>query len=175
MLSSLIYAEKISIDQAQRAATDKIQNFYQGKWFFSTNLTYYSEDSDIVVYGFVFTNNLSKTLDDKLRTTTSATFETYTDSEQPIILSVYRGVPDVMLWQNNIPKGMLFDKYVMISPLTSFVAVSSNSISYYMHNKTLKKVELKDIKQRNINNLKKVLSTEKYRAMARNSWKKYEK
>lgn len=174
MLSSLVYGEKISIEQAQRAATDKIENFYQGSWFFTTNLTYHSEGSDIVAYGFVFTNNLSKTLDDKYRTTTTATFETYTDSEQPIILSVYRGVPDVILWRNNIPKGMHFEKYVMISPMTTFVAVSSNNICY-IQNKTLKRVGPKDVKESAINNLKKVLSTEKYRAMARNAWKKYEK
>ncbi|MDA3800195.1 MAG: hypothetical protein PF692_14090 [Kiritimatiellae bacterium] len=175
MLSTLVYGEKVSIEQAQRAATDKIDNFYQGTWLYSTNLTYYSDDHDVVAYGFVFTNNLSKTLDDKYRTTTSATFETYTDSEQPIIMSVYRGIPDVMLWTSNIPNGMTFEKYVMSTPQNTYVAVSSNSVSYYMQNKTLKKVEIKDVKQSDINNLKKVLTTEKYRAMARNAWKKYEK
>jgi len=175
VLSSFIYAEKIPLEQAQRAATDKISFFYKDSWVLYTNLTYYSEGDDVVAYGFVFTNMLSSTLDDKYKTTTTATFETYTDSEQPIILKVYKGLPDAILWQKNIPDTMKFEKYIMISPMVTSIALSSNSVPYYLNNSLLKKVETKDLNLNTVNALNNVLPNEKYKKMAKEAWKRYEK
>ena len=174
MLTSFIYAEKIPLEQAQRAATDRISSFYKDSWFLYTNLTYYSESDDVVAYGFVFTNILSSKLDDKYKTTTTATFETYTDSEQPIILKVYKGLPDVILWQKNIPDTMKFEKYIMISPMVTSIALSSNNVPYYLNNSALKKVDIKNCNAK-VNILNKVLPNEKYKKMAKEAWKRYEK
>ncbi len=173
--ASFIYAEKIPMEQAQRAAADKISSFYQGAWFLSTNLTYYSENDEVVAYGFVFTNIISSKADDEYKTATTATFETYTDSEQPIILKVYKGLPDVILWQKNIPDTMTFEKYIMISPMVTSIALSSNDIPYYLQNSTIKKVDIKKIDVNAVNVLNNVLPNEKYRKMAKAAWERYKK
>jgi hypothetical protein len=177
MLSAFLYAANIPLDQAQRAATDRISKFYPDNWIPSTNLTYFSEQDNIVAYGFVFTNSLSTALDDKYKTTTTATFETYTNSDEPIVLKVYKGLPDVILWQKNIPDTMLFDKYIMISPMVTAIALSSNSASYYLSNTTLKKIQVDTNKNTTLSVLDdvSVLPNEKYKKMAADAWERYEK
>jgi hypothetical protein len=92
-------------------------------------------------------------------------------------LKVYKGLPDVILWQKNIPDTMLFDKYIMISPMVTAIALSSNSVPYYLSNNTLKKINIDTNKNTTLSVLDdiSVLPTEKYKKMAADAWKRYEK
>jgi len=98
-----------------------------------------------------------------------STFETYTDSEQPIIIKVYKGLPDVILWQKKIPDTMTFEKYIMISPMVTSIALSSNNISCSLQTSTINEVDIERVHVNAVNALKKVLPNEKYKKMAKDA------